>query len=70
MEERNDNIQLELLKLETMKERLDVFREIFMNGASNNISYSWTMENVLGFSTKESKSMSKKNFFKKIINNK
>ncbi len=49
----NPSTQQELLKLETMKARLDVFKDIFSSEATAPVSYSWAMEYILGFSKSE-----------------
>jgi|TARA_R110000850_G_scaffold95062_3_gene199996 hypothetical protein len=46
----NPSSQQELLKLETMKARVEVFKEYFTSDASSPVSYTWAMENLLGFS--------------------
>lgn len=46
----NPSTQQELLKLETMKARNDVFKEMFSSDATSPVSYAWAMENILGFS--------------------
>jgi len=51
----NPSTQQELLKLETMKARLEVFKEMFSAEATSPTSYVWAMENVLGFSKSEIK---------------
>ena len=51
----NPSTQQELLKLETMKARLDVFKEMFSSDATAPVSYSWAMEYILGFSKSEIK---------------
>jgi len=51
----NPSTQQELLKLETMKARLEVFKEMFSAEATSPVSYVWAMENVLGFSKSEIK---------------
>ncbi len=51
----NPSTQQELLKLETMKARLDVFKDIFSSEATAPVSYSWAMEYILGFSKSEIK---------------
>ena len=51
----NPSTQQELLKLETMKARLDVFKEMFSSDATAPVSYSWAMEFILGFSKSEIK---------------
>jgi hypothetical protein len=51
----NPSTQQELLKLETMKARLEVFKEMFSAEATSPVSYVWAMENILGFSKSEIK---------------
>lgn len=51
----NPSTQLELLKLETWKARLEVFKELFSSEATAPVSYSWAMEYILGFSKSEIK---------------
>lgn len=51
----NPSTQQELLKLETMKARLEVFKEMFSAEATSPVSYVWAMENILGFSKTEIK---------------
>jgi hypothetical protein len=51
----NPSTQQELLKLETMKARLEVFREIFTNESTSPVSYTWAMEYIMGFSKTEIK---------------
>lgn len=51
----NPSTQQELLKLETMKARLEVFKEMFTPEATSPVSYVWGMENILGFSKSEIK---------------
>lgn len=51
----NPSSQQELLKLETMKARLEVFKEFFSSEVTSPTSYTWAMENVLGFSKSEIK---------------
>lgn len=49
----NPSTQQELLKLETMKARLDVFKEMFSSDATSPVSYTWAMEYILHFSKSE-----------------
>lgn len=49
----NPNSQQELLKLEIMKARNEVFKEMFSSDATSPVSYSWAMENILGFSKRD-----------------
>jgi len=51
----NPSTQQELLKLETMKARLEVFKEFFSAEATSPTSYTWAMEQILGFSKHEIK---------------
>jgi len=51
----NPSTQQELLKLETMKARIEVFKEMFSAEATSPVSYSWAMENILGFSKSDIK---------------
>ncbi len=51
----NPSTQLELLKLETWKARMEVFKELFSADATAPVSYSWAMEYILGFSKSEIK---------------
>lgn len=51
----NPSTQQELLKLETQKARLEVFNLFFNNEASSPASWTWSMENILGFSKEEIK---------------
>jgi hypothetical protein len=51
----NPSTQQELLKLETMKARLEVFKEIYTGDAKSPVSYTWAMENIMGFSKSEIK---------------
>lgn len=53
----NPSTQQELLKLETMKARNDVFKEMFSSDATSPVSYTWAMEYILGFSKSEIKQM-------------
>jgi hypothetical protein len=46
----NPSTQQELLKLETMKARLEVAKEYFAPDATSFASWTWVMENILGFS--------------------
>lgn len=46
----NPSTQQELLKLETMKARMEVFKEMYSSEANSPVSYTWAMENILGFS--------------------
>jgi len=51
----NPSTQQELLKLETMKGRLEVFKEFFSAEATSPTSYTWAMQKILGFSDSEIK---------------
>jgi len=51
----NPSTQQELLKLEVMKARLEVFKEMFSAEATSPTSYTWAMQNILGFSEAEIK---------------
>lgn len=51
----NPSTQQELLKLETMKARLEVFKEFFSGEATSPASYTWGMEEILGFSKSDIK---------------
>jgi hypothetical protein len=51
----NPSTQQELLKLETMKLRLEVFKEMFTPEVHSPTSYTWAMENIMGFSKEEIK---------------
>lgn len=51
----NPSTQLELLKLETWKARMEVFKELFSSEVTSPVSYSWAMEYILGFSKSEIK---------------
>jgi hypothetical protein len=51
----NPSTQQELLKLETMKARLEVFKEMFTNDPTSPVSYTWAMQNIMGFSEAEIK---------------
>lgn len=46
----NPSTQQELLKLETMKSRLEVFNALFTPESTSPVSYTWAMKNVLNFS--------------------
>lgn len=51
----NPSSQQELLKLETMKARVEVFKEYYSSDANSPVSYTWAMENLLGFSKSDIK---------------
>ena len=53
----NPSTQQELLKLEVMKARLEVFKEFFNTESGAPSSYTWAMENILGFSKSDIKLM-------------
>ena len=63
----NPSTQQELLKLETMKVRLEVFKELFNTEATAPSSYTWAMENILGFSKSDIKLMLKQKKVEKKI---
>jgi len=63
----NPSTQQELLKLETMKARLEVFKEFFNTEATAPASYTWAMENILGFSKSDIKLMLKQKKVEKKI---
>ena len=51
----NPSTQQELLKLETMKARLEVAKEYYAPESTSFASWTWVMENILGFSKQEIK---------------
>jgi hypothetical protein len=51
----NPSTQQELLKLETMKARLEVFKEMFNADVIAPVSYTWAMQYIMGFSEFEIK---------------
>lgn len=51
----NPSTQQELLKLETMKARLEVAKEYFTPDATSFASWTWVMENILNFSKSDIK---------------
>ena len=51
----NPSTQQELLKLETMKARLEVFQAMFTSEVTSPVSYTWAMQNIMGFSEQEIK---------------
>ena len=55
----NPSTQQELLNLETWKSRLEVFKDMFNTEGQSPASYTWAMENILGFSKEEIKLMLK-----------
>lgn len=55
----NPSTQQELLKLETLKSRMEVWEKMVTQEANSPCSYTWGMENLLGFSKKEIKHMLK-----------
>ncbi len=55
----NPSTQQELLHLETWKTRLEVYKDMCNAEVSSPASYTWAMENILGFSKEEIKLMLK-----------
>jgi len=55
----NPSTQQELLHLETWKTRLEVFEKMFSGDAKSPASFTWAMENILGYSKEEIKLMLK-----------
>lgn len=53
----NPSTQQELLKLETMSKRLEVFKEFVSQDVYSPASYTWGMKYILGFSNKDIKKM-------------
>lgn len=51
----NPSTQQELLKLETTKSRMEVWEKMYTTDANCPVSYTWAMENILGFSKSEIK---------------
>jgi len=51
----NPSTQQELLKLETMKARLEVFQAMFTPEPTSPVSYTWAMQYIMGFSEAEIK---------------
>ncbi len=51
----NPSTQQELLKLETMKARLEVAKEYYSPDSTSFASWTWVMENILGFSKSDIK---------------
>lgn len=51
----NPSTQQELLKLETMKSRMEVFEKVYTGEANSPVSYTWAMEYIMGFSKAEIK---------------
>ena len=51
----NPSTQQELLKLETMKSRLEVFEKMYTTEPTSPVSYTWAMEYIMGFSKAEIK---------------
>jgi hypothetical protein len=51
----NPSTQQELLKLETMKSRMEVFEKMYTTEATSPVSYTWAMEYIMGFSKAEIK---------------
>lgn len=65
----NPSTQQELLKLETMKARGDVFKEMYSSDVTSPVSYTWAMEYILGFSKSEIKTiLRQKKFERKMFN--
>jgi HAD superfamily hydrolase (TIGR01509 family) len=58
-------LKKELLKLETMKARNDVFKEMFSSDATSPVSYTWAMEFILGFSKAEIKQILRQKKFER-----
>jgi len=63
----NPSTQQELLKLETMKSRLEVFKEFFTAESTSPTSYTWAMENILDFSKTDIKLILKQKKIEKKI---
>ncbi len=61
----NPSTQQELLKLETMKQRNDVFKDMFSSDATSPVSYTWAMEFILGFSKSEIKQILRQKKFER-----
>ncbi len=51
----NPSTQQDLLKLESWKAKLEVFKEIFSSDATSPVSYTYAMQNILGFSKSDIK---------------
>ena len=51
----NPSTQQELLKLETMKSRMEVFEKMYTTESTSPVSYTWAMEYIMGFSKAEIK---------------
>jgi hypothetical protein len=51
----NPSTQQELLKLETMKSRMEVFEKMYTTEPTSPVSYTWAMEYIMGFSKAEIK---------------
>lgn len=51
----NPSTQQEMLKLETMKTKIEVFKQMFTPDVASPVSYAWAMEFILGFSKAEIK---------------
>lgn len=65
----NPSSQQELLKLETMKTRMEVFNLMYTSDVTSPVSYTWAMENILGFSHAEIKQiLRQKKIERKIFN--
>ena len=63
----NPSTQLELMKLEIMKARLEVAKEWHSMDANSFASWTWVMENILGFSKNDIKKMLKQKNRKETI---
>jgi hypothetical protein len=63
----NPSTQQELLKLETQKARLEVANEYYKPDATSFTSWTWVMENILGFSKQEIKLILKQKKIEKKI---
>jgi hypothetical protein len=63
----NPSTQQELLKLETMKARLEVAKEYFAPESTSFASWTWVMEEILGFSKQEIKLILKQKKIEKKI---
>lgn len=63
----NPSTQQELLKLEILKARLEVFKEMFSGAATDPASYTYAMQKILGFSNEEIKLILKQKKIEKKI---
>lgn len=63
----NPSTQQELLKLEIMKARLEVFKEMFSGAATDPVSYTYAMQKILGLSNEEIKLILKQKKIEKKI---